>query len=84
VYSRIIERGGPYCCETSRLPHFLDIQLAHRWRCGCQPYAPAALSHYRVSSFLLRDLLYNALGISAYIASVYNELEKVWKEAILA
>jgi hypothetical protein len=20
-------RGGPFCCETSRLPHFLDIRL---------------------------------------------------------
>jgi hypothetical protein len=29
-------RGGPYSCETSRFPHFID-----RWRWG-QPYAPAA------------------------------------------
>jgi hypothetical protein len=23
----VTERGGPYGCETSRIPHFLDIRL---------------------------------------------------------
>jgi hypothetical protein len=31
-------REGPYDCEASRFPHFLDNR-----RRGCQPYAPAAL-----------------------------------------
>jgi hypothetical protein len=31
---------GPYGCETSRLPHFLEVDS--RWRWGCQPYTPAA------------------------------------------
>jgi hypothetical protein len=35
-------RGGPYGCETSRLQIF-SRQSAHRWRWGCQPYAPATL-----------------------------------------
>jgi hypothetical protein len=31
-------RGGPYGCETLRLPHFYTIG-SQRW--DCQPYAPA-------------------------------------------
>jgi hypothetical protein len=34
-------RGGPWGCETSRLPYF-SRQPAHRWRWG-QPYSPAAI-----------------------------------------
>jgi hypothetical protein len=35
----VTDRGGPYVCETSRLPHFLDNRRIWRWG---QPYAPAA------------------------------------------
>jgi hypothetical protein len=38
----VTSRGGPWVCETSRLPHFLD----NRHTDGCEvvkPYAPAAL-----------------------------------------
>jgi hypothetical protein len=32
-------RGGPYGCETSRLPHCLDIRLTD----GGEPYEPTAV-----------------------------------------
>jgi hypothetical protein len=34
-------RGGPYGCEASMIPYFLDNRL--RWRLGFQAYAPAGL-----------------------------------------
>jgi hypothetical protein len=43
---RVTGRGGPYGCETSRLPHFLHNRLT-----DCQPYAPAAL--YTPGRFLV-------------------------------
>jgi hypothetical protein len=33
---------GPQGCER-RGSHIFSRQSAHRWRYGCQPYAPAAL-----------------------------------------
>jgi hypothetical protein len=33
---------GPQSCDTPKIPTF-SRQSAHRWRWGCQPYAPAAL-----------------------------------------
>jgi hypothetical protein len=30
-------RGGPYGCETWRLPHFLKKKWHDRWRWGFQP-----------------------------------------------
>jgi hypothetical protein len=35
--------GGPYGCEISRLPHFLDNRLRDGGELGCQPYTPATL-----------------------------------------
>jgi hypothetical protein len=34
--------GGPCGCDPSRLPTLYGPS-AHRWRLGCQPFAPAAL-----------------------------------------
>jgi hypothetical protein len=42
--------GGPWGSQTSRFPTF-SRQSAHRWRWGCQPYAPAAL--YPLGRFLV-------------------------------
>jgi hypothetical protein len=49
-YKAILVTGheGPWGCETSTLPHFLR-QSDHRWRRGCQPYAPDALDPPRRS-----------------------------------
>jgi hypothetical protein len=44
---RLTDRGGPYACETSRLPCFLK-KSAHRWRWGCQPYFSRASSPRKI------------------------------------
>jgi hypothetical protein len=50
-------RRSPWGRETSRLPIFSRL-LAHRWRCGCQPFVPTVLFAQEIfrCSFLLEAL----------------------------
>jgi hypothetical protein len=40
--SPVTGRGGPYGCEMSRFPHFLDNRLTDGGKV-CQPYAPKVI-----------------------------------------